>query len=145
MAADQFQQKYAAAYEKWAQAEAMLWASDSESQLTTIGHLCREALQEFASKLVTLYQLPSDDKGKALTVARLKAVINARISQLGNTEKEFLDALLVYWGTVNDMIQRQEHGGQKEGQPLIWEDGRRVVFQTAVVMFEVDRGLSRGR
>lgn len=48
-----------------------------------------------------------------------------------------LDALVVYWGTVSDLIQRQEHGAQKEGEALRWEDGRRVVFQTAVVMFEI--------
>jgi hypothetical protein len=39
-------------------------------------------------------------------------------------------------------VQRQEHGAQKEGRPLVWEDGRRVVFQTAIVMFELDRALS---
>jgi len=143
--ASRFQQKYSVAYQKWAQAEAMLWTSESESQLTTIGHLCREALQEFASALLIQYQLPNDERDKALTVARLKAVISARASQLNKSEKEFLDALLAYWGTVSDLIQRQEHGGQKEGEPLVWEDGRRVVFQTAVVMFEVDRSLSRNQ
>ena len=38
-----------------------------------------------------------------------------------------------------DLVQRQEHGGQKEGEPLGWEDGRRVVFQTANVMVELHR------
>jgi hypothetical protein len=71
-------------------------------------------------------------------------VLDLQAKQLGTTEKPFLDALLGYWGTVSDLIQRQEHGGQKEGQSLVWEDGRRVVFQTAVVMFEIDRSLSRG-
>jgi hypothetical protein len=145
LTADRFQQRYSTAYQKWAQAEAMLWASESESQYTTIGHLCREALQEFASTLVAQYQLPADEKDKALTVARLKSVISLRAGQLGKTEKELLDALVSYWGTLSDLIQRQEHGGQKEGEPLIWEDERRVVFQTAIVMFEVDRSLSRNQ
>lgn len=52
-----------------------------------------------------------------------------------------LDALLVYWGAVNDLIQRQEHGATKEGEALRWEDGRQVVFQTAVVMFEIARAI----
>ena len=141
--ADQFQRKYPIAYQKWIQAESALWSSESENQFTTIGHLCREALQEFASALVTQYQLPNDEKEKALTVKRLKAVLNLRASKFGEREKDFLDALLAYWGVVSDLIQRQEHGGQKEGEPLIWEDGRRVVFQTAIVMFEVDKSLSR--
>ena len=33
-------------------------------------------------------------------------------------------------------IQRQEHGGQKEGHQLTWADGRRVVFHVAAVMYE---------
>ncbi len=36
---------------------------------------------------------------------------------------------------------RQEHGAQKESETLQWEDARRVVFQTAMVMFELDRTL----
>jgi hypothetical protein len=57
-------------------------------------------------------------------------------------EKPFLEALIAYWGTVSDLIQRQEHGSQKEGKELVWEDGRRVVFQTAMVMLEFDKSLS---
>lgn len=143
LVSDSFQKKYASAYQKWLQAESMLWASDTNQQLTTIGHLCREAVQEFASALCQQYHLPNEDQDKALTVARLKAVMKARASQPSSAEKEFLDALVAYWGTVNDLIQRQEHGSQKEGRPLVWEDGRRIVFQTAIVMFEIDKSLSR--
>ena len=56
---------------------------------------------------------------------------------------EMLKALVMYWGTVMDITQRQEHGSQREGGELTWEDARRVVFQTAVVMFEVDHALSK--
>ena len=48
---------------------------------------------------------------------------------------------MTYWGTVSDLVQRQEHGAQREGKQLVWEDARRVVFQTANVMFEIDRSL----
>jgi hypothetical protein len=73
----------------------------------------------------------------------MRAVLNHRKGNMGDKERACLDALLVYWGTVIDLIQREEHGGQKEGTPLVWEDGRRVVFQLAVVMFEIDRSLAR--
>jgi hypothetical protein len=143
--AEYFQQKYPEPYQKWAEAEAMLWESDSERQLTTIGHLCREAMQEFITVLVDQYQPPQVDSDKAHTVARFRAVLEIQAAQLSTTERPYLEALLGYWGTVSDLIQRQEHGGQKEGEPLVWEDGRRVVFQTAVVMFEIDKSLSRSR
>jgi hypothetical protein len=145
LVADHFQQKYSKAYQKWAEAEAMLWASDSEHQFTTIGHLCREAVQEFATTLVEQYQPPDIDQDKAHTTNRTKAVLQLRANQLGKTTEEFLEALLDYWRKVTALIQRQEHGSQKEGNPLVWEDGRRVVFQTAVVMFEIDRAISRTR
>ncbi|HEV8424514.1 MAG TPA: hypothetical protein VGS14_04940 [Actinomycetes bacterium] len=139
--ADAFQEKYPVAYRKWAEAEELLWASDSQQQLTTIGHLCREAMQEFATALVDRCQPPDVDTDKAHTVSRTRAVLNQHASKLATTAAPFLDALLAYWGTVSDLVQRQEHGAQKEGRPLAWEDGRRVVFQTVIVMFEVDRAL----
>jgi hypothetical protein len=56
-------------------------------------------------------------------------------------DTSFAEALLAYFGTVSDLVQRQEHGAQREGAPLRWEDARRVVFQTAMVMLELDRAL----
>ncbi len=138
-----FKSRYSVAYEKWAQAEAALWGEDSASQLTTIGHLCREALQEFTSVIVERVQPPNVNSEKTMTVARMRAVLDHIVKQLGVTEKPFLDALLVYWGTLGDLVQRQEHGAQKEGQSLEWADARRVVFQTAMVMFEIDHAVSR--
>jgi hypothetical protein len=69
--------------------------------------------------------------------AGIRAVLNARA--LGDTRRALLAALLAYWGTVSDLVQRQEHGAQKQGEPLTWEDTRTVVFQTAIVMFEIAR------
>lgn len=136
-----FCQRYPQAFARWRSAEEMLWSADTEEQLTTIGHLCREAVQLFATALVERFELSSVTSDVTKTVARLRAVLDARAAQLPGTVKPFLEALLVYWGTVNDLIQRQEHGAQKEGNSLLWEDGQRVVFQTAVVMFEIDKAL----
>jgi hypothetical protein len=138
---DAFQRSYQEAYRKWSEAAAKLWASDTEQQLTMIGHLCREAMQAFATTLVDRYQPPGIDTDKTRDVARIRAVLDQHRPRLGKTTAPFLDALLGYWGTVSDLVQRQEHGAQKEGRPLVWEDARRVVFQTAVVMFEIDRAL----
>jgi hypothetical protein len=67
--------------------------------------------------------------------------VAARASKIGSTEKPFLEALVAYWGTLSDLIQRQEHGALREGDALVWEDDRRVVFQTCVVMYELSRAL----
>lgn len=58
LSSDAFQNTYPAVFKKWAEAEALLWESDSETQFTTIGHLCREALQEFADVLIRKYSPP---------------------------------------------------------------------------------------
>jgi len=136
-----FRVAYPGAYAKWAEAAELLWSSDSQRQLTTIGHLTREAVQEFATVLVERHRLPGVNPDPTKTVDRLRAVLDQRRPDLGARHAAVLDALVPYWGTVSDLIQRQEHGGQKEGEPLIWEDGRRVVFLTAVVMFESARAV----
>jgi hypothetical protein len=136
-----FRRVHGAAYDKWEQAARLLRSADSGAQLTTIGHLCREAQQAFARSLAAHAGVDVSSIEPAKTVARLKAVIAAKRATLGNTETPLLEAMVVYWGTLSDLVQRQEHGALREGEPLIWEDGRRVVFQTCVVMYELARAL----
>lgn len=139
-----FRKNYEGAYHKLKQAEVLLWSSDSDANFSAIGHHCREAMQEFAD---TLYEQvlgkPSEEQ-KALTVKRMREIIEVKSADTGQTVRAFLEALLPFWGTVSDLVQRQEHAGQKEGEPINWEDARRVVFQTANVMFELHRTLKKG-
>jgi hypothetical protein len=139
---DAFQGSYPEAYRKWSEAAEKLWGSDSEQQLTTVGYLCREAMQAFATTLVDRHQPPGVDQNKAHDVNRIAAVLDQHAARIGTTTAPFLDALLGYWKTISGSVQRQVHGSQKEGRDLVWEDGRRVVFQTAIVMFEIDRALT---
>jgi hypothetical protein len=142
IASASFQRRYPVAYSKWSQAESLLWSSDSEASFTTIGHLAREAMQEFAAVLVECFHPIGVESDPAKTVSRIRSVLNSRSASIGTTTKDFSDALLAYWGTVSDLVQRQEHGGQREKEPLVWSDARRVVFQVAIVMFEIDQALS---
>ena len=141
LASASFQRRYPAAYAKWSQAESLLWSSDSTASFTTIGHLAREAMQEFATVLVKRFHPTAVESDRTKTVNRIRAILNDRSTSIRTTEKPFLEALLAYWGTVSDLIQRQEHGGQREKEPLVWSDARRVVFQVAIVMFEIDQVL----
>ena len=143
LSSDKFLQKYSDAYKKWIDAENLLWKSESEQQLTTIGHLCREAIQEFANILILQLQPPGVDIDKSHDIKRIEAILRFRAAELGQTEEPFLEALLGYWASTSTLIQRQEHGAQKEGQALVWEDARRIVFHTAILMYEVDMAISR--
>jgi len=133
----EFAARYPLAQKKWSQAESLLWDSNSNGDFTTIGHLTREAMQEFADALVRQI-CPTEAVGsKTEVIKRIRTVLNERV-QLGKVEKPFVEALLSYWGAVSDLVQRQEHGGQKEGEALGWDDARRVVLQLAITMFEID-------
>ena len=137
-----FGTRYPTAYQRWQEAANLLWGSSAREELTTIGHKTREAVQEFASALVVQLGVAQDvSPDPAHTVNRLRGAVNANRERLGDARRELLDALIVYWGEVIDLIQRQEHGGQKEGEPLSWEDGRRAVFHTLIVMYEIDKTL----
>lgn len=130
-----FRKRFSRAHDAWSKAAELLWAADhSTSQLSTIGHLCREAMQEFAAVLASAPQPPAPDPERTQTVARIRASLGAVRS---SSDRAFLDALLTYWGTVSDLVQRQEHAGAKDGATLTWDDARRVVFQTALVMYEI--------
>jgi hypothetical protein len=133
-----FRTRHPAAFQKWLEAEALLWGDDSNRNLTTIGHLCRECLQEFATSLITHAKIDGANPDPTKTVARVRLVLDSKRSALGARRAEFLEALVAYWGTVSDLVQRQEHGAQKEGEPLLFEDALRVVIQTMIVMYEVD-------
>jgi hypothetical protein len=135
--ASEFRHSFPAAHERWAAAAKLLWSDDTRGQLTEVGHYCREALQEFADVLVGGLPIHDETK-KTETIKRLKAWLGAQ-ADLGATTGEMLEALVAYWGTVSDLAQRQEHASSRKGEPLEWEDARRLVFQTLVVMYEVAR------
>ena len=80
----------------------------------------------------------------SIGIERKITVKKYAIVGVGGRSKMFLDALLEYWKTVSSLVQRQEHGAQREKENLIWADGRRDVCQTLLVMYEVDKALSRG-
>jgi len=139
---DQFQAHHPRSFKKWSQAEALLWGPESETQLTTIGLLCRESIQEFAAELVQEHKIANADPNNTHDVARIRSVIDHHKPALGGKTTLFLDALLAYWGTVTDLVQRQVHDSHREAETLVWEDARRVVTGTLNLFVEVDRALN---
>lgn len=146
--ADAIPSTYRPAVAKWQRADDLLWSADPEAQLTNIGHICREAMQEFAQALVERLRPPDGDNlpsDPQKTVVRIRGCIKHLARRTGKSEAAWLDALIVYWGTVSDLAQRQEHGAEKEGEELVWEDARRLVFHSILVMYELVRAAERPR
>lgn len=115
--AHDFQQRYPKAYAKWSEAAAKLWAGDSQNQLTTIGHLCREAVQEFATALVERFKPPDAPADKARDQSRIRAVLVHVRDQLSSREVPLLEAMIDYWNAVSGLIRRQEHEARSRGMP----------------------------
>jgi hypothetical protein len=137
-----FERRFPLAIGRWMDAERRLWAADSSKELTAIGLNCREAIQCFVDALLEQYPVKQVDPDKSHTVGRLRAILKSRADKLGSTVAPFLEALLAYFGTLDDLVHRQVHGAIKDGEQLNWPDAQRLVFQCAVVMFEIDRTLT---
>lgn len=133
---ESFRHRHEASVAKWLEAEKLLWPDDSKQAATTIGHLCREAMQLFAGELVQLAEVDADPDPQK-TERRVRAVLVERIAS--GARRGVAEALVAYWRAVADLTQRQEHGAQREKGALMWEDSRRLVTQTLMVMYELDR------
>lgn len=147
---EEFRRYHPGAWTKWTQAADKLWSQGWEKELTNIGHLCRETIQEFASELIARFQPPDAPPDRNRDIARIKALLEQQKGQLPTRDSKLLDAnatyldsLLDYWRAVSGLIQRQEHGLADEEASLTWGDARRVVFQTVLVMYEIDASLRR--
>lgn len=133
----EFIEKYPRAYQKWLMAEELYLKETNNKNLTTIGHLCRESLQEFSEELL-VNKFINKKFPKSHIIAKIKYVFETIGNNSSSTEK-FLDSLLNYWGNVSDLVQKQEHGAQKEKSVLKINDARRIIFHSAIVMYEIDK------
>jgi hypothetical protein len=86
-----FQAKYPVAFARWNDATALLWHADSARELSTSGHKCREAIQEFLTALIDRLEVRDVNPDKAMTRDRFSAVLAARRGQLGEARSELLD------------------------------------------------------
>lgn len=139
-----FRAHHPSAFAKWQAAEELLWQAASDRDYSAVGHYCREAAQEFATSL--LARFPADDAPAAIekTKARVAAIVRAH-RHSSDRVAAANDALVNLWFAVIDIGQRQEHGSQKQYDPLTWEDGRRLVFTTLLAMTEIARALEGTR
>jgi hypothetical protein len=72
----------------------------------------------------------------------LTSIAEAYGEQLGAGRSQLLRGLLEPWRALSEMLQRHEHVSQPVDERLCWEDGRRLVLFTALVMVEFDRSFA---
>lgn len=133
-----FRELYPEAFERWSRAEALLWRADIDANVTTVGHILREGIQQFATELLGHFPSPDVDPNPQHDQARVKAVLKLQGEMIGKTTRKALEA---HWATLSNLVQRLVHGAQREGESLTWEDARRAVFLTVSAMVAIDGAL----
>jgi hypothetical protein len=95
-------------------------------------------MQAFGTSLLARHLSADAPTDVQKTVLRVKAALSQASGRSRSVAAMAVSAI-EYWEAVCDLSQRQEHGAQKEGEILAWEDARRLVFHTLFVMIELDR------
>ncbi len=139
LADERFKSRYLQAGQLWSEAWAMLWRADSRDKVIAVSAEAREAMWEFASALVEWHGPHTASPVSTDTLDRLSSVVEMYRPQLGDSRCGLLQALFSYWQTLNSVVQRHHDRAHETRERLTWEDGRRVVVLTALVMVEVDR------
>jgi hypothetical protein len=135
-----FRERYPVAFESW-QTAFESYCEDPVRHAQSIARACRKALTSFDEEATRHYELdvPSDELGRA---KRLRAAIAADDAHLAPGMLEFLDALLKYWETTGDLVERHT-----DGEPVDVDEEstvdviRRMVFHTMLAMYEIDQAL----
>jgi len=137
---ERFCSAYPSAYDRWWQATAILYGEGSIDSVLAAGQKAGEALQEFARAVAEPLQprAINPDSTRA-TVGRLRAFTETYRSQLGDARCELLHTLFDHWRALTDGLERHAHDEEMVSEPPRWEDARRVVILTALVMVEIDR------
>lgn len=146
---ERFTSTYPRAEQRWSDAWAMLWRANSTDKVIAVADEACEAMSEFACALVDLHEPHPADRHSTRTLEhcsgtleRLSAVIEMYRPALGDSRCGLLRTLFDYWQALGDVVARhREHRRGRVIERLTWEDGRRVVVLTALVMVEIDRSI----
>jgi len=109
-----------------------VFSVDPTRQAARIAHDCNEALGLFAESV--------DPGGRRSPKTKIR---NALAREYPTSHETALASWAAsYWQTLSDLARRQEHTARHHGTPLGTAHARRLIFHTAVVMFELDRLLT---
>ncbi|MCW3026968.1 MAG: hypothetical protein JWN81_179 [Solirubrobacterales bacterium] len=149
---ERFRSAHPLAYGRWLVAWEMLWCADTRARVIAVAHRTPAAMQAFASSLLERCtplamdphwpDLLADGSRRPDPLDGLTSVADAYREQLGEDRSELLGGLLEHWRALLLGVRRHDDRSQPPAERLHWEDGRRLVLFTALVMVEFDRSFA---
>ena len=135
--AEDFQRRYPQATDRWNETVTRLWASDEQTEWIMIARLCREAMNAFAVEFASRFRPVSDEQAgqPAEAIATINDILEEQGARLDPADRALLEVLGAYWRVVTTLADQQAGDA---GGSVTWESTRRIVFQTGVMMFELD-------
>jgi hypothetical protein len=140
LAQERVKSAYAAACRQWSDAWALLWQANTKDRVIAVGHQARAVVREFARALLERQGLGTTGSCATDESDCLAAAIELHRSWLAVERCQFLESLFDYWRALDDVVRRHELDARAP-ERLRWEDGRRLVVLTALLMVEIDRSL----
>ena len=138
LADERFKSTYLRASELWSHAASTLYREGSKGEVLVAARKAREAMREFASALAEPHE-PSSPDSTTAEADHLSSLIDAYRPRFGDSRCDLLQSLFQYWRVLDGVANGHGRDSRGGGEPLRWEDGRRIVVLTALVMVEVDR------
>jgi hypothetical protein len=137
---------------RWVVAWEMLWCADSHAKVIALGERARTAMLAFAASMVErCVPLAMDANWPEVLagatqrpepVDGLATITEAYRRELGEERTTLLRSLLEDWRSLLERVERHGRASRPDGERLRWEDGRRLVLFTALVMVETDRSFA---
>ena len=137
---------------RWIVAWEMLWCADSRAKVIAVGRRAADAMQAFSLSMhercmpLTMDShwpdVLADGSQRPEPLDSLASITDAYGEQLGPGRSQLLQELFERWRALSEKLRRHEQGSQPPDQRLRWEDGRRLVLFTALVIVEFDRSFA---
>jgi hypothetical protein len=149
---ERFRSAHPLACGRWIVAWEMLWCADSRSKVIAVGQRASDAMHAFSASMQQRCMpfamdshLPDplvDGSQRPGPLNGLASITDAYGEQLGARRSQLLREMFEPWRALSGKLQRHEQGSQPPDERLRWEDGRRLVLFTALVMVEFDRSFA---
>jgi hypothetical protein len=148
---ERFRSTHPLAYGRWLVAWEMLWCADSRTKVIAVAQRAADAMRAFASSLLERRtpaaidrhwpDLLADGSSRPEPADGLTTIMDVYGEELGEERSELLGGLLEHWRALLEHVRCHEDRAQGSSGRLRWEDGRRLVLFTALVMVEIDRSV----